>query len=398
MNFPFYIAKRYLFSKSKNNAINIITIIAAIGVFAGALALFIVLSGFSGLKAFSVQFTNEIDPDLKVLPHKGKLITFDSTKAEKLGQLAGIADFSKVVEERVLLSYEDRYTPAFIKGVDSHFNTVTATDQSVISGQWFDQDSQQVVIGSGIAKKLSLGVGGFGDALKLLMPKPGKGLVTDPGKAFKTAETTVDGVYNINEDLNDKYVFASLDLAKQLVKAKPDEISAIALKLSPGTKERTIKPKIRDIFGEEILIKNRIQLNDELYKMLNTENLAVYFIFTLVIIIALFNVGGAIVMAVLDKRNDIKTLFNLGATTRQIKQIFFLQGALLTILGGIIGLIAGVVLILLQQQYGMVMITQTLPYPVRMHYENMGIVLATIIILGFLASYVGATRVSKALH
>lgn len=390
-------ARRYLISKSRNNAINIITVIAGIGVFAGALALFIVLSGFSGLKAFSIQFTNDIDPDLKVLPVSGKVIMIDSTKLKKLDNLIDIQGYSKVVEERVLLSYDNRNTPATIKGVDDNYNKVTATNKAVIAGQWFDQNENHVIIGSGISRKLSLGILGYNDVLKLLVPKPGKGIITDPRKAFSAVNTVVVGIYDVNEDLNSKYVFAPLPLSKKLLGLKADELSSIALKLAPGAKEKEVKKEIKAIFGDNVLVKNRIELNDELYKMLNTENLAVYFIFTLVLIIALFNVGGAIVMAILDKRDNIKTLFSIGAQARKIKQIFFLQGALLTFVGGIIGLGVGVIAVILQLHYGFVMITSTLPYPVRLKAQNVAIVFVTIMVLGLMASYIATTRVSKAL-
>lgn len=397
MRFPFYIAKRYLFSKSKNNAINIITLIAGIGVFAGALALFIVLSGFSGLKEFSVQFTNEIDPDLKILPEKGKTIVIDSVQAKKLRELESVAGYSKVIEERVLLNYNNRNTPAFVKGVDFNFNQVTATEESLVAGKWFQQGEERVVIGSDIARKLSMGISGFGDVLQLLAPKPGKGVISDPRKAFKSVNTIVIGIYAINEELDDKYVFAPFTIAQRLLSLQDNEVSAIEIKLAPKVKEKEAKAQLQEIFGEGVVIKNRIQLNDELYKMLNTENLAVYLIFTLVLIIALFNVGGAIVMAILDKRENIKTLFNLGAETRDIRRIFFLQGALLTFVGGVIGLSIGVLIILLQLKYNLVMITQSLAYPVMLKGENVALVFATIMVLGFTASYIGSTRVSKVL-
>lgn len=386
-----------MFSKSKNNAINIITIIAGVGVFAGTLALLIVLSGFAGLKAFSIQYTNEIDPDLKAVPATGKYITLDSTHSKKLRNVEGIQAYSKVIEERVLLTYENRSMPAMVKGVDFNFNNVTATDKSIIAGFWFKQGDQQAVMGIDIAQKLSMGLSGYGDVLNLRVPKPGKGIITDPSKAFNSMNIVPVGIYSINEELNDKYVFMPLSSASQLLSLNPAEISGIEIKLAPGVKESTIKSQLQDIFGEEILIKNRIELNDELYKMLNTENLAVYLIFTLVLIIALFNVGGAIVMAILDKRENIKTLFNLGANLRSIQRIFFLQGTLLTLIGGVLGLLVGIVIIFLQQQFGLVMITQNMPYPVILQVDNLIIVFLTIMVLGIAASFIGSTRVSKAL-
>src|SRR5690625_4894410 len=206
------------------------------------------------------------------------------------------------------------------------------------------------------------------------------------------------GIYSINEELNDKYVFMPLSSATKLLSLNPEEVSGIEIKLAPGVKENTIKDQLQEIFGEGIIVKNRIELNDELYKMLNTENLAVYLIFTLVLIIALFNVGGAIVMAILDKRENIKTLYNLGANLRSIQRIFFLQGTLLTLIGGVLGLFVGVIIIFLQQQFGLVMITQNMPYPVILQIDNLIIVFLTIMVLGIVASFIGSTRVSRAIR
>lgn len=395
MKFSYYIAKRYLFTKSKNNAINIITIIAAVGVFAGALALFIVLSGFSGLKEFSLSFSNEFDPDLKILPKTGKLISIDKSKLTQLENMEGIAAFSKTIEERVLLNFNNKNTPASIKGVDENYLKVNQIDSALIAGTWVHQNENQVVIGNGISRKLTLGAQGYGDVLQLLVPRPGKGQINDPSKAFNKVNTMVTGIFSVNEELNNRYLFSSFKVAKKLLEIENNKVSAIEIKLLPGAKEEDVKEEIFSIFKDKVIVKNRIQLNDKLYKMLNTENLAVYLIFTLVLIIALFNVGGAIVMAILDKRQNIKTLYNLGATTNTIKQIFFLQGTLLTFFGGIIGLLIGLLIIFLQLNYELVMITATLPYPVLLKAENIIVVFFTIMILGITASYIGATRVGK---
>lgn len=398
MNFSLYIAKRYLFSKSRNSAINIITIIAAIGVFAGALALFIVLSGFSGLKAFSLSFTNEIDPDLKVTPVRGKTIEFSDDQIAKLNGNSEILMFSKVVEERVLLEFKDKNLPAYIKGVDDKFNRVNSVKDKLISGTWVHQNENQAIIGNGISRDLSLGILDYSGSLKLMIPQAGKGQITDPSKAFRTRNALVTGIYSINEDLNSKYVFTPFEFARDLLHLKDNEVSGFELDIKSKENEAEVKRQIRKIFpDQELRIKNRIQLNDKLYKMLNTENLAVYLIFTLVLIIALFNVGGAMVMSILDKKQNIKTLFNLGARPGQLKRIFFLQGSLLTFFGGMIGLILGVVIILLQLQFDLIMITPTLAYPVKLTLSNVVVVFSTIMVLGVLASYIGSTRVRKAL-
>ena len=399
MNFSYYIAKRYLFTKSKNNAINIITLIAAIGVFAGAMALFIVLSGFSGLKEFSLSFSNKFDPDLKVLPKTGKYFLYQDEQQEKLNKIEGIKVSSKVIEERVLLNFRDKNVPSsYIKGVDENYLQVNAVDSAIIAGTWLHQNENQVVIGNSISRKLSLGVAGYGDILKIFVPKPGKGQVSNPAEAFNSVSSMVIGIYSINEELDNKYVYAPFSLAKKLLELKENEISAIEIDLTKNADDAEVRDKIQQLFNDDVVIKDRIQLNDKLYKMLNTENLAVYLIFTLIIIIALFNVGGAIVMAILDKQTNIKTFYSLGANIHQIRRVFFLQGALLTVIGGVLGLLVGFMIIYLQQQFNLVMITPSLPYPVLFELKNILIVFLTITILGITASYIGSTRIKKLLE
>ncbi|MBW2961595.1 ABC transporter permease [Mesonia aestuariivivens] len=399
MNFSYYIAKRYLFTKSKNNAINIITIIASIGVFAGAMALFIVLSGFAGLKEFSLSFSNKFDPDLKVLPKTGKYFTYTPEQQKQLKNITDIQVASKTIEERVLLNFRDKNVPSsYLKGVDENYLKVNAVDSALLAGTWLHQKEKQVVIGNGISRKLSIGVAGYGDVLKIFVPRPGKGQVSNPSEAFNTISSMAIGIYSINEELDQKYVYAPFSLAQNLLELKPNEVSAIELSLTPNASESSTRKAIQEIFNHEVIIKDRVQLNDKLYKMLNTENLAVYLIFTLILIIALFNVGGAIVMSILDKQNNIKTLSNLGANLHQIRRVFFLQGTLLTFTGGVFGLIVACLIILLQQQFSLVMITPSLAYPVLFEAKNLIIVFATIMTLGIIASYIGSTRIKKVIE
>lgn len=397
MNFPFYIARRYLFSKSSSNAINIITIIAAIGVFAGAFALFIVLSGFSGLKDFSLSFSNQYDPDLKVLPASGKTFNFSEAEKDQLKTISGISTFSEVIEERVFLDFRSKNKTAYIKGVDENFLKVNQLDSALVRGVWFHPTESQVVIGSNISRDLNLGVFDYMSLLEVLVPRPGTGQVLDPTRAFNSENVVVSGIYSINEELDDKFVYSSLDFARDLLSLKPTEITGLELKLEPGADSETVKNEVQAAIKDGVEIKNRAQLNDALYKMLNTENLAVYLIFTLVLIIALFNVVGSIIMVILDKRENIKTLHSLGATPHQIKNVFFTQGVFLTLLGGSLGLIFSILLVYLQLEYDLVMITPNLAYPVSITWQNIVLVIVTITSLGMLASYIAASRSKKAL-
>jgi lipoprotein-releasing system permease protein len=270
-------------------------------------------------------------------------------------------------------------------------------DSMISQGSWFSPESSQIVSGWGIAHNLSFGVLDYGKTPKIYVPKPGKGQINSVKGAFNSIPVVNIGVFQINEDLDNTYVFTDILNAKYLLNYSDNQISAIELKLQPNADEPEVRRAITNIFGDKIIIKNRAQLNDALYKMLNTENLAVYLIFTLVIIIALFNVIGALIMMILDKKGSLHTLFNLGATTKEIKKIFFLQGSLMTVLGGLIGVLLGVIIVFLQQQFNLVMLTTSLPYPVTLEFTNALIVLATIIVLGLIASKVASGRITEKL-
>ena len=396
MSFSLYIAKRYLLSKSSNNAINFITIIAAIGVILGSASLFIVLSGFAGLKDFTLQFTTIIDPDLKAEASTGKSFLISEDEFTKLNQLESVAYYSKIIEERVFVTFEDKsYPNGYIKGVDENFKFVSTIDSVIVMGSWLTQKTNQIVSGWGIANTLSFGVLDYGKRVNIYVPKPGKGQITSAKQAFNTFDAVNVGVFDVNENLNDKYIYAPIDMARALLNYKENEVSAIEFKLKENVSEEQGRKEIISVLGDKITLKNSTQLNDALYKMLNTENLAVYLIFTLVLIIALFNVIGSMIMMILDKKNTLKTLYNLGATIPNIRKIFFLQGSLMSIVGGLIGLILGCAIVWLQKTFSLVMITPSLPYPVTLKVENLIIVFITISVLGVIASKIASVRISK---
>ena len=395
MNFPLYIAKRYLFTRSSNNAINIITLIAALGVIVGTFALFIVLSVFSGLKEFSLDFIRVSDPDLKVSIEKGKTFLFTDSISSIL-QDEKIAHYSKVVEERAFFNYRDKSHIASIKGVDANYLLVNNIDTAIYIGEWLDKEAMQtVVIGNGVSSTLSLGTYDFIESLKVYVPKPGKGYINNPKTAFNQLNLQPVGVFKLTEELDKKYVFSHIELAQNLLNYKTNQISAIELKLAADVDEKEVIQLLQNKLGDSYKIETREQLNAVFHKMLNTENLVSYLVFTLILIIALFNVIGAIVMMILDKKDNLKTLFSLGATIREIKRIFIFQGFLLTFIGLLIGLFLSITFVILQKKLGFIMITTELAYPVEFRIINVIIVFITILILGFLAARIASSRISN---
>ncbi len=365
------------------------------GIIIGAMALFVVLSVFSGLKVFSLSFSNNIDPDIKISSTLGKSFFVSPIQENKIKEIEGVASYSKILEERVLFTFNGKQEVTYLKGVDSVYNKVNAIKKTLYNGNWLKPNTDEVVVGYGIAQKFSLGLLDFNNSLAILVPKPGKGAIENPAEAFNEMEVFPVGIYAISEDLDSKYVFADLGLAQELLEYKSNQISGIELKFKKDADETVITNSLQTIFNNKVTIKNRAQLNESLYKMLNTENLAVYLIFTLVIIIALFNLIGALIMMILDKKSNLKTLLNLGTEIKDLRKIFLLQGTLLSVFGGIIGLTLGIAIVLLQQHFELIMITPTLAYPVVFSIENVLIVLATIITLGFIASLIASSRVSK---
>lgn len=395
MHFPLYIAKRYLFSKTSTNAINIITIIASFGVIVGALALFIILSGFSGLRSLSYSLLDVSDPDIKITSSTGKRLLYTKDVQQILENNTSIYAFSKVIEERVFLEYNNKNEIAYIKGVEKNYTSITRIDSVLNLGNWLDNEFlNTAVVGNGISRKLSLGILNYGEPLSIMVPKSGTGFI-NPLNAFYKMNAQVVGVYSGTEEFENKYVFVSVNDAHNLLHFKENQFTGIEIKLKDNLDSNLFSEQLQEQLGSKFKVRTKQQLNEVFYKVINTENFVSYLIFTLIVIIALFNVIGAIIMMIIDKKSNLKTLFSLGATIEEIKGIFVYQGFLLTFLGMIIGLSLGILLVFLQKQFGLFMITQNLPYPVEFRFSNLFIVLVTITVLGYIASKIASSRINK---
>ena len=395
MRFPLYIAKRYLFSKSGTNAINIITLISIVSIIIGTAVLFIVLSAFAGLKDYNIAVTSIIDPDLKISPSTGKSITITPKQEKNIATITGIENYSKVIEERVYLEYDGKTHLGFIKGVDENYLKVSRVDTTLFAGFWPSIGEPEVAIGYGIRRRLSLGMSDYGNLLRIMVPRPGTGQITDPTNAFNKSSAVASGIFQAGESIDNDHLFANIDFVGKLLEYPLDKISTIEIKLTPDADESKVREQLHAIFSDNIRVKNRTELNDALYKMLNTENLALYFICTLVLIIALFSFIGSIIMIIIDKKSHIKTLSDLGATLTDIRKSFFYQGALMIVIGGGIGVLLGSIIVFTQQLFGLVHITASLPYPVRFEFLNIVIVYATILTLGIFAARLAASRINN---
>ena len=395
MRFPLYIASRYFFTRSKQSVINIINYIALSVVLIATAALLIVLSAFTGLKDFGLSFSNVFDPDFRVEAVQGKVLELDSITLASIKQLDGILAVSGIIEDKVFLNYRDKNHVVYLKGVDSTYQKVIESDRFLSSGAWFSKELDEVVIGGGVAQVLSLGVYDYNDFLVLTVPKRSAS-ATQLKEPFINKTALVSGIYSVSEELDKKYMFSNLSFARDLFQRKGNVYSSLELKVDPSLNRKQLEEQLQALLKTPIRIRSRTELNAALFKMLNTEQMAIYLIFTLVIIIALFNVVGALIMMILEKRPQLKVLYALGVQPKEIRLIFFYLGGMISWVGGGLGILLGTTLVLLQRYFPFLYVPGTnFPYPVRLELQNVAMVLLLLLVLGGLASAWATAQVGK---
>ena len=399
MRFIVFIAKRYLLAHHSKHAVGLISKIAISAVAVASLALFVVLSGFSGLKTYALAFTNDFDSDLLVRPVEGKRLEFGPEQKNAVAIIPNVAQVSTIIEDRVFMQYKDKSRVAMLRGVDSLFAEVTPLDSLLYAGSWLRPKSDELVIGYEIASDLALPPRDYANLVTLYAPRPGKNIsaMINPSSAFNKELTVVSGIYEINDQVNDRFLFSDQVTARALLQMAPHQISALAIKVAPNADLDQIKAELNIAFGQPISVKTRMEQNDALYKMLNSENLFTYLFISLIAAIAIFNLTGTLIMLVLEKRQNLKTLYMLGSPLKSLRQTFFVTGLLMTGLGLVIGLGLGIVIVWGQATFGWVPITPTLAYPVVLSLTNLLIVLATVTSLGALASFLGSRRITEGL-
>lgn len=395
MRFPLYIASRYFFTRSKQSVINIINYIALSVVLIASAALLIVLSAFTGLKDFGLSFSNVFDPDFRVEAVQGKTLQIDSITLASVKQLDGILAVSGIIEDKVFLNYRDKNHVVYLKGVDSSYQNIIESDRFLSSGSWFSKELDEVVIGGGVAQILSLGIYDYNDFLVLTVPKRSASS-TQLKEPFINKTALVSGIYSVSEELDKKYMFSNLSFAQTLFQRKENTYSSLELKLAPDFNRIQLEEQLRALLKTPLRMRSRTELNAALFKMLNTEQMAIYLIFTLVIIIALFNVVGALIMMILDKRPQLNVLYALGVLPKEIRLIFFYLGGMISWVGGGLGVLLGTCLVLLQRYFPFLYVPGTnFPYPVRLEFQNVAMVLLLLLVLGGLASAWATAQVGK---
>jgi lipoprotein-releasing system permease protein len=400
MNFPFFISKRYFFAKKSHSAINTISLISMIGVSVGAMALVVVLSVFNGFDELIRSLFNSFDPDLKISLVEGKSFTPDSIAYSRIENIKGVYKVAEVVEENALVQYREKQYIAVIKGVSDSYALVSGVNKTVTEGKFILREGVVpfAVVGQGVAYYLGLGVG-LGDPLVLYVPRRTVEVSMNPEEAFNRKYITPIGVFAIQQDFDSKYILVPIEFARKLLEYNK-QVTALELKVFPGADVDKIQNEVKEILGKKFAVKNRYEQQELFYKIMKSEKWAIFFILTFILIVASFNIIGSLTMLIIDKKKDITVLNSLGATWKTIQRVFLFEGLFISLLGAIIGVIMGLLICWAQIQFGIVKLQSTGTfvidtYPVKIEFTDILLVLATVVVIGFITSYIPVRVVSK---
>lgn len=406
MNFPFYIARRYLFSKKSHNAINVISAISVCGVALATLALVCTLSVFNGFQDLVTTFFTAFDPQLKITAVRGKVFDGQDKRVLQLKKMPDVEVYSESLEDNVMVQYQGRQAMAVVKGVEDNFDQLTPID-SILFGRGdlllHDEVVDYAIPGIQLLSTLGSGIR-FLDPLEIYAPRRGaKVNMANPSTAFVTGNLFSSGlVFAVNQEKYDaSYILTSIDFARRLFQYTT-EVSAINLKLKAGADTDAVKKHIQDLLGDDFLVQDRYEQQADTYRIMEIEKLISYLFLTFILMIACFNVIGSLSMLIIDKRDDVVTLRNLGASDQQIVRIFLFEGRMISFFGAFAGVVLGLLLCWLQQEYGLIALGSSGSfvvdaYPVSVHASDVLLIFITVLLIGFLSVWYPVRFLSKRL-
>lgn len=369
--------------------------IAVIVISFSTASLFIVLSAFSGLKTFGLSFTNKFDPDYRIKPRSEKKLILSNEQLSKINLIPSVIESSPVLENKVVLNFKGKTMMAVLRGVGQNYSKIVQIDSLLISGSWFNAGYSEVIIGSSISRILNLGVYDYSDLLKITVPrKSNKTTINfDP---FKSETALVAGIYSSIDNMSRFYIFSDLDFARKIFQKKLDEFDFIDLKVQGSPDIEDLADEIFKLLDTPVNIESRKELNSAVYKMMNTENIILYFVFSLIVIISLFSLFGSIIIMYLDKKREFFIFHAIGIVPKQIWQIFFFLGCCISWVGSFLGFTMGFIIIIIQKNFPFIYVPSTsLAYPVEIQFENCLAVLLTVFILGSTTSLVASAGIRK---
>ena len=397
MNLSLYIAKRYLFSKKSHNAINVISGVSVCGVALATLALVCTLSVFNGFQDLVSTFFTAFDPELKITTASGKVFDGHDIRIEKLRDFPEIEVFSESLEDNAMVQYNGKQAMVVIKGVEDNFSHLTAID-SILYGRGemvlYDEIVDYAIPGVELTSILGTGIR-FLDPLEVYAPKRGTQInVANPASSFKVSYLHSSGlVFAVNQQKYDaSYILTSLKFARNLFQYDT-EVSSIELKLKKGVNVEAFADKISGVLGDEFIVQNRYEQQADTFRIMQVEKLISYLFLTFILLVACFNVIGSLSMLIIEKKNDVITLRALGANDRLISRIFLFEGCLISFLGALVGVVLGLTLCLVQQEFGILTLGSGSSagafvvdaYPVSVHWQDVLLILVTVLIIGFLS-------------
>ena len=389
MNLPLYIAKRYLFTKKKHNAINIISAISVCGVALATLAMICTLSVFNGFHEMVEGLFTAFDAPLKITPTHGKVFNQQDSRIQQIIHMPEVETAMPTIEENAMVQYKDKQLMVTIKGVD---DTFTQINSILYGSQVFllqEEGVEYGILGMGVASALGTGLQ-FVDPLLVIAPKPHVRVnIANPGAAFARGYLHSPGsLFLVNQEKYDtQYILTSLPFARQLF-GYHDEVSAMEIKLKPGSNERRLQAKMKEVLGNEFQVQNRFEQQADVFRIMEIEKFISYLFLTFILIIATFNVIGSLSMLIVDKREDAQTLRNLGASNQLIERIFMFEGWLIAAYGAFAGIVIGVVLCLIQHHFGIISLGNNFiveAYPVSVHLTDVLLIFLTVLVVGALS-------------
>lgn len=407
MNFPFFIARRYLFSKKSTHAINIISAISAIGVAVATMALVIVLSVFNGFHDLVATLFTSFDPQLEVVPTMGKTAPCDDPILTKIRQLPEVDVATESVEDQALAVYQGKQAMVMVKGVDDNFSELTHINDILYGDGAFSLHAANLEYGTlGIRLAQTLGVGAQWDGyLKIYAPvREGQLNMGNPTQGFVVDSLNCPGVlFSVRQARYDKnYILTSIAFARNLF-GQQGMLSSLELRLKPGSDLDAVKKKMQEIADTKYKVLDRFEQQEDTFKIMSIEKMIAYIFLTFILVVACFNIIGSLSMLIIDKKDDVVTLRNLGANDKQIARVFLFEGRMISAIGAIIGIGLGLLLCLLQQQYGFVKLGDSAgsfivdAYPVSVHYTDVVIIFVTVLAVGWLAVWYPVRYLSRRL-
>ncbi|QZT36091.1 FtsX-like permease family protein [Halosquirtibacter xylanolyticus] len=394
MNLSFYIAKRYLFSKKKTKVINIISLISMIGLAVGTFALVITISVFNGFDNLIQSRFSSFDPPLRVMPIEGKVFNINTIPLDELNKISGVRSISLTVEENALLRYGKNTTIATVKGVDSLFLMKSGVAKMMIEGvaRLHKRDKSGVLLGGMVASDLRIGFN-FQRPLSFYFPKKTKNLSINITQSFRQKIAYPTGCFSIQADIDQKYVLVPLDFARTLMGRKEGDVSQLEVYLTDNADEDNVRVEMLSLLGNKFKVLNKYQQHDTYYKIMKGEKWTIFLILVFILFVASFNLIGSISMLMIDKKDDVAILQSMGANKKLVRHIFLYEGWLISVLGMLIGLVLGVILCYLQQEFGIVKLQGggafiVDAYPVQLVGSDILIISLTVTALGLLASWV----------